>query len=222
MSINNQTNAKVNDPLELFVNQLVNRGSSGSIELKKNSKHGELIESFDINSPRVLINGRKIVVNPTNPLPYETVVYMTVTDGFVVSRQNGSLLKGWSNYGSKEFKITTEDAIGKELSGGKVISKENSWYVVISSHFNEKTLTWHERGNVLTEMENLTGESGWYIPDYYELLNYTNHLDREKIYWTNSESSSGEALILNIDKGIPYSVPMTQNHVVRAFKKVYF
>jgi hypothetical protein len=73
---NGSNQAPVFSPIVLVSNQEIKFGSSGTIELRKNSKTGELIESFDILSDKIVISAWEIIIQPTNPFPYETEIYM--------------------------------------------------------------------------------------------------------------------------------------------------
>ena len=78
---NGSNQAPVFSPIVLVSNQEIKFGSSGTIELRKNSKTGELIESFDILSDKIIISAWEIIIQPTNPFPYETEIYVLMSDG---------------------------------------------------------------------------------------------------------------------------------------------
>ena len=122
--------------------------------------------------------------------------------------------------GDKEFKFVTEDPIGKPLEGGIVISKENSWYVVISPEKSEMLLTCYEFYKAIQKTEEDTGTSGWYIPDYYEMQFYKKYLKNDELYWTNTEVDINNSYVLNNNINFPVVLSKKYSHLVRAFKKV--
>ena len=217
---NGSNQAPVFSPIVLVSNQEIKFGSSGMIELRKNSKTGELIESFDILSDKIVISAWEIIIQPTNPLPYETEIYMLMSDGFIISKINGSSFSGFAVNGNEEFKFVTENPIGKSLEGGIVISKENSWYVVISPEKSEMLLTWYEFDKAIQKTEEDTGTSGWYIPDYYEMQFYKKYLNNDELYWTNTEVDINNSYVLNNNANFPVVLSKKYSHLVRTFKKV--
>jgi len=218
----NSKQAKVTSPIVLVSNQKIAFGSSGTIELRKGSKTGELIESFDVSSDRVLISAREIIVQPSNPLPYETEIHMVMSDGFVVSAINGTSFSGFDVHGDKEFKFVTEHPIGKPLEGGIVILKENSWYVVMSPEKSEMSLTWTEFDKAIQNAEEVTGTTGWYVPGYYEMQFYQKHLKTEESYWTNTELDDNTSYSLNTNSNASVISNKSYSYLVRTFKKVNF
>jgi len=217
----NSKQANVTSPIVVITNQEV-RFNSGTLELRKGSKTGELIESFDVSSDKILISAREIIIQPSNPLPYETEVHMVMSDGFVVSTMNGSSFSGFDANGNKQFKFKTEDPIGKSLDGGVIISKENSWYVVISPEESETLTTWTEFSKAIQNTQNITGTTGWYVPGYYEMQFYKKYLKEEESYWTNTEVNSSSSYTLNTSKDTPVTSNKSNPYLVRTFKKVNF
>jgi hypothetical protein len=219
---NGQISAKVTLPIYVISNQDIVFGASGSIELRKNSKSGQLIESFDTNSDKVKISARELIIYPTNQLPYETEIYVVISDGFILSKVNGSSFSEFSLDGNKEFKFQTEDSLGNFLEGGTVISKEGGRYTIISDEKYEMNLTWYEIYKAIEKTQNDTGKNGWYVPSLYELINYKDHLKSEESYWTNTEDTSEKAYLLNINTNTPYITNKIESHLIRLFKKVNY
>jgi len=216
----NSKQAKVTSPIVLVSNQKINFGSSGTIELRKGSKTGELIESFGISNNKVLISANELIIQPSNPLPYETEIYVVMSDGFVISAVNGTSFSEFDVHGDEEFKFVTEDPIGKPLEGGIVISKEGSWYIVVSPEMSEMILTWTELNKAVQKAEEVTGTTGWYIPGYHEMQFYQKHLKNEKSYWTNTELNANTAYGLNTTSNAPMIFNKSDSYLIRTFKKV--
>lgn len=219
---NNHTEANVNSYICVISNQDITFGNSGSIELRKDSKSGEVIESFSVNSSQILISARELLIKPSNSLPYETQIYMTISDGFIVSSTNGSSFSGFDVNGDKEFKFTTENALGKYLNGGVVISKNNSQYTIVSSQKSEMKLTWHEFDKVIQKITQDTGTTGWYVPTLQELQNHKEVLKLNDFYWTSSENDTLTSYKINMNSNIPYVANKSESYLIRLFKKVNF
>ena len=217
----NAKQAKVNSPIVIISNQKF-KLNSGTIELRKHSKTGELIESFDVSSDKIRISANEIIVQPSNSLPYETEIYVVISDGFVISENNGTSFSGFDANGDKQFKFATEDPIGKSLGGGIIVSKENCWYVVISPEKSEMLCTWAEFSKVIQNTQDKTGTTGWYVPEFYEMQFYKKFLEEKKFYWTNSEVNANNSLILNTSTDTPLTSNKNYSFLVRTFKKVNF
>ena len=225
------TNKGVKLPICIFYNQKVSLGSSGTLSLRKDSRNGEIIESFEITSDRILVSARELLVYPTNQLPYETNVHVTVSDGFVVSSMNGTGFTGLEEDGDEEFYFDTESPYGKPLEGGIVVSKdEGGYYWVSSPPETEINGSWNEISNIITKVSNQTDTTGWILPtksiiksqlipnkDYWIDQDSQNNL-----YWANDEIDSNNSYYVNVNDGIPYSNNKEVFHKIRLFKKVVY
>ena len=70
-------------------NQPIILGESGTARLRKGSQFGEILEEFDVNSDRVQIRHTELVLLPEKQLPYETEIFLTMDDGFVIAERSG-------------------------------------------------------------------------------------------------------------------------------------
>jgi hypothetical protein len=229
---NGQLKAKVNAPICIVSNQSISFGSSGYLELRKESKTGDLIESFDVDSDRVKISARELLIYPTTQLPYETEIYLVISDGFIVSSVNGSSFSGFDVDGNLTYKFTTEKPyapitiefeIGDSLGGGTIISKENGIYTIISPKSAEMNLTWYEINRAIGEVQEKTKNDGWYLPSLHEMQKHVNDWkSSEELYWTGTEVDSNEAYALNMNINVPYATDKSESHLIRLFKKVNY
>lgn len=229
---NGQVDAGVNSPIFIKSNQEICLGFSGTLELRKNSKTGELIESFDVTSDRVSISAWELMIQPSNPLPYETEVYLVMNDGFIVSAVNGSSFSGFDINGDKTFKFTTEKEIilppepkpelkiGDLLDGNIIVSEVNGNFIVIAPKKSEMNLTWYEIDKAIQKTEEDTGTTGWYLPSIYELQNYKNELKSDAYYWSSTEIDLEYSYALNTNNQVPHSTNKKESHLIRLFKKV--
>jgi len=223
------TNKSIKLPICIFYNQQISLGTSGTLSLRKGSRTGEVIESFDVTSDKILVSARELFVYPTNPLPYETDVHVTVSDGFVVSSMNGSGFTGLEEDGAEEFCFGTEYPYGKPLEGGIVVAKyEGGYYWVAAPQSTEINGSWNEISNIITRVSNETGTSGWILPTKSIIQNqlFTNKqywIDPNQVndtYWTNNEIDLNHAYYIN--GSIPYSDNKNNFHKIRLFKKVVY
>jgi len=223
------TNKSIKLPICIFYNQQISLGTSGTLSLRKGSRTGEVIESFDVTSDKILVSARELFVYPTNPLPYETDVHVTVSDGFVVSSMNGSGFTGLEEDGTEEFYFGTESPYEKSLEGGIVVAKdEGGYYWVAAPQSTEINGSWNEISNIITRVSNETGTSGWILPTKSIIQNqlFTNKqywIDPNQVndtYWTNNEIDLNHAYYIN--DSIPYSDNKNNFHKIRLFKKVVY
>ena len=225
------TNKSVKLPICIFQNQQISLGSSGTLSLRKGSRTGEIIESFDVTSDNILVSARELLVYPTNPLPYETDVHVTVSDGFVVSSMNGSGFTGLEEDGTEEFYFGTESPYGKPLDGGIVVAKdEGGYYWVAAPKNTEINGSWNEISNIITRVSNETDTIGWILPTksiiQSQLIPNKNYWidqnSQNNLYWANDEIDLNHAYYVNVNDGIPYSDTKEVFHKIRLFKKVVY
>lgn len=213
---NGQVDAGVNSPIFIKSNQEICLGFSGTLQLRKDSKTGELIESFDVTSDKVSISAWELIIQPSNPLPYETEIYLVMNDGFIVSAVNGSSFSGFDVNGDKTFKFNTESFT--QLL--KVESPNNEVEIFISPEKSEMNLTWYEIYKAIQKTEEDTGTTGWYLPSIYELQNYKNKLKSDAYYWSSTEIDLEYSYALNTNNQVPHSTNKKESHLIRLFKKV--
>lgn len=223
------TNTSVNHPICVVYNQEIKFGNSGTLSLRKGSRTGEIIESFDIGSDRLLLNVTELIVYPLNPLPYETEIHVTVSDGFVVSTMNGSGFSGLEENGSEEFYFATQNALGNPLDGGTVVAKdEGGYYWVAAPENTEINGSWNEIFNIIARVSEETSTTGWHLPSLFEMQNslYANKqywaTEGSNLYWTTTEVDALNANILRINDNIPEVAVKEDFYKIRLFKKVIY
>jgi hypothetical protein len=225
------TNKSVKLPICIFYNQKISLGSSGTLSLRKGSRTGEIIESFDVTSDKISISARELFVYPTNPLPYETNVHVTVSDKFVVSSMNGSGFTGLEEDGTEEFYFNTESPYGKPLEGGIVVAKdEGGYYWVVSLQSTEINGSWNEISNIIAKVSNETGTTGWILPTKNIIQNqlstnknyWIDQNSQDNLYWVNDEIDFNHAYYINVNQGISYFDNKKSFHKIRLFKKVIY
>jgi hypothetical protein len=203
-------------------NQPILLGDSGTARLRKGSKTGEILEEFDVHSKKVSASGYELVLYPEKTLPYETEIFLTMDDGFVIAKASGEKCNFLNETSDVTFSFTTEDPIGKSLDGGTIISKNDGRYLIVSPQKAELNLFWEEREKAITHTEEVTGTSGWVIPSVSLLMNENLNVRRlwfksedSNIFWTNDDG-----LGIDMNDLIPLSINKNTLNRVRTFKFV--
>jgi hypothetical protein len=152
-------------------NQSILLGDSGTARLRRGSQTGEILEEFDVHSEKVSASARELVLYPENLLPYETEIFLTMDDGFVIAKASGEKCNFLNETSDVTFSFTTEDPIGKPLDGGIILAKNGGRYLIVSPKKAEISLFWEEREKAIAHTEEVTGTSGWFIPSVSLLIN---------------------------------------------------
>jgi hypothetical protein len=222
-TLNNEKNIEVNKKeIARIFNQPILLGDSGTARLRKGSQTGEILEEFDAHSGKVSISGCELVLYPEKIFPYETEIFLTMDDGFVIAKESGEKCNFLNETSDVTFSFTTEDPIGKTLDGGIIISKSDGRYLIVSPKKAELNLFWGEREKAVAHTEEVTGTSGWFIPSVSLLINETLNVrnlwiksEDSNIFWTNDDG-----LGIDMNDLIPIVINKNTLNRVRTFKFV--
>jgi hypothetical protein len=203
-------------------NQPILLGDSGTAKLRKGSQTGEILEEFDVHSGKVSASGSELVLYPENLLPYETEIFLTLDDGFVVAKASGEKCNFLNETSGVTFSFTTEDPIGKSLEGGIILAKSGGRYLIVAPKKAELNLFWEEREKAIAHTEEVTGTSGWFIPSLSLLINEDLNVrnlwfesEDNNIFWTNDDGYG-----IDMSDLIPLSINKNTLNRVRTFKFV--
>jgi hypothetical protein len=221
--LNKETDVKVDKKqIARMFNQLISSGTSGTARLRKGSQTGEILEEFDVNSKKVSVSGKELVLHPEKILPYETKIFLTMDDGFVVAKSSGEKCNFLNETSNITHSFTTEDPIGKSLDDGIIISKSDGRYLIASPKKAELNLFWEEREKAIAHTEEVTGTSGWFIPSLSLLINENLNVrnlwfesEDNNIFWTNDDGYG-----IDMSDLIPLSINKNTLNRVRTFKFV--
>jgi hypothetical protein len=216
-------------------NQPISLGDSGTAKLRKGSQTGEILEEFDVHSQKVSASGSELVLFPENTLPYETEIFLTMDDGFVVAKTSGEKCNFLNETSEITHSFTTrkepeivvieenpieENPIGKSLDGGIIISKSGGRYLIVSPKKAELELFWEEREKAIAHTEEVTGTSGWFVPSLNLLINEDLNVrdvwfksEDDNIFWTNDDGRG-----IDMSDLIPLSINKNTSNKVRTFK----
>jgi hypothetical protein len=221
--LNEEQNVKVDKKqIAKLFNQPILLGDSGTAKLRKGSKSGEILEEFDVHSTKVLASARELVLFPERTLPYETKIFLTMDDGFVVAKSSGEKCNFLNETSDITFIFTTEDPIGKKLDGGTILAKSGGRYLIVSPKKAELNLFWEEKEKAIAHTEEVTGTSGWFIPSLNLLMNGELNIrnlwfesEDNNIFWTNDTSFGIDMSSLS-----PLQINKNISNKVRTFKFV--
>ena len=170
--LDKENNVKVDrKQIARLFNQPILLGDSGKVKLRKGSQTGEILEEFDVHSGKVSASARELVLFPEQTLPYETEIFLTMDNGFVVAKASGEKCNFLNETSDVTFSFTTEDPIGKSLEGGIILAKSGGRYLIVSPKKAEISLFWEEKEKAIAYTEEVTGTSGWFIPSSGLLIN---------------------------------------------------
>ena len=193
--LNKEQNIKVDrKEIARLFNQPILLGNSGTARLRKGSQTGEILEEFDVHSGKVSASARELVLFPKQTLPYETEIFLTLDDGFVIAKSSGEKCNFLNETSEVTFSFTTEDPIGKSLEGGTIVAKNGGRYLIVSPKKAEISLFWEEKEKVIAYTEEVTGTSGWFIPSSGLLINEELNVrnlwfesEDNNNFWTNDD-----------------------------------
>ena len=192
-------------------NQPIILGESGTARLRKGSQNGEILEEFDVNSDKVQIRNHGLVLFPESQIPYETEVFLTMDDGFVIAERSGEKCTFLNERSNTTFSIFTGSAIGNTLDGGTVISNVGGRYLIVSPKEAELNLFWEEKEKAIAHTEKITGTRGWFIPSLSLLLNEELNIrdlwfrgEDHNAFWTSDdyEIDMSDLIVKSINKNI--------------------
>ena len=180
--LNKEQNVKVDrKEIARLFNQPILLGDSGTARLRKGSQTGEILEEFDVHSGKVSASARELVLYPEQTLPYETEIFLTMDNGFVVAKASGEKCNFLNETSDVTFSFITENSpivdeiensfVGKSLEGGIVISQVGRMCLIASPLESELNLFWGEKEKAIAYTEEVTGTSGWFIPSSGLLIN---------------------------------------------------
>jgi hypothetical protein len=203
-------------------NQPILLGDSGTARLRRGSQTGEILEEFDVHSEKVSASGCELVLYPEKLFPYETEIFLTMDDGFVIAKSSGEKCNFLNETSNVTFSFTTEDPIGKSLDGGIILAKSGGRYLIVAPKKAELNLFWEEKEKAISHTEEVTGTSGWFIPSVSLLINQNLNVrnlwfksEDSNIFWTNDDG-----LGIDMNDLIPLSINKNTINKVRTFKFV--
>ncbi len=106
--MNNKTGVSLNSTLKVMFAEEVQK-NEGKIYIKS-SLDNAIIESFDISSPNITIDGYEMTIKPTELLPVEAQLYVTIDQG-AIKDASGNIFAGISDSQIWSFKTAENPKI---------------------------------------------------------------------------------------------------------------
>jgi hypothetical protein len=219
------TNVGVNTNITLTFTNTTTRGT-GTIELRSGSVGGSVIESFDAaSSGRISVSGSDWILDPTNDLPDNTVIYPIIPNGAI---QN---YVGLNTTGADSYSFTTIDqpsTLGAAYEGGYTICMAGGTVWVVSPNTTEVSRNWYCRNDAVTTAQQVSGCTGWFVPSVGQLQNpgftcrtYWDSYS-STCYWSSTERLSLNAWGVYFSDGTAPPVNKSTVHCIRAFRCVTY
>lgn len=137
--LNGATNVSTTTVLEITMSELVNKGPSGSVTIKK-YLDSSVVEVIPVGSSQVTMVGALVTIVPTLPLLSNTQYYVEVSAGAFVD-QSGNQFAGIS--GSATWAFSTGNASPVIISGVLITASATSAIVAFNTNVNAlSTISW--------------------------------------------------------------------------------
>ena len=155
------TGVDVNSNIVFTFNKNV-RAGTGTITLRVGSAGGTIIESYDVaSSPRLTFSSNTLTINPTNDLIFNTNYYVVIPDGAV---------GGYAGTSTYNF-TTLNPTLGSSFEGGTLICKSGGVLWVVAPTSAQVTRFWVSRSDANTRAQQVSGCTGWFVPDNNQVQN---------------------------------------------------
>jgi len=174
------TNVEPNTNIVITFNQFVQKGT-GDITLRDGSAGGTILQTIDVTSTSVTINGSVVTIDPPSLLPFDTNVFVVVdADAFDSFGGNSPLIDTYN------FTVPPLE-LGDAYEGGYLICEASSVRWVVAPSSAEVSRNWYCRNNANTRAQQVSGCTGWFVPTCGQLQNPGANC---RTYW-DSYSSTG-------------------------------
>ena len=165
------TDQSISTNIVITFSENITKGS-GNITLRAgNPSTGTVRQTIDVTTGAVSVSGTQATINPPSDLEYEEDTYVVVDAG-CFRNADGDVASG--NAVINTYNFTTESdlpPLGTATEGGYFIcaSSSNMWIVAPSS--SEVQRDWYNRNDGITRAQQVSGCSGWFIPNCSQLKN---------------------------------------------------
>ena len=168
---------------DLFVSKATTGiGTTANITLRNSSGIGTIIETIGVTSTSVTISGKTATIDPPNPIPPDTNVYVVIDEGAFASTnspQSKSSLLDTYNFTTRSL------LLGDDYEGGVFICQASGTRWVISPDSAEVSRDFYGQVDADTRAQQVSGCTGWFVPTAGQLQNpgYTC-----RTYWNYSST----------------------------------
>jgi len=226
---NGETNVGVDTNITISFTNVPARGT-GTIELKEGSVDGPIIESFDAAaSGQISVSGNDWILAPSSNLGYSTSIHPIIPNGAIVSYTGINTVGAALTY---SFETEGLPPLGSAFEGGYLVCTAGGTAWVVAPSSSQVTRDWYNRGNANTRAQQVTGCTGWFVPNCTQLktLGYPcrNYWDAKPtgpavVVWSNTPASPSTAWSHRIDfNGNQQHDKGTSSASARSFRTVTY
>ena len=227
------TGQSVSTNIVITFSENITKGS-GNITIRSGSASGTAQQTISVSSGSVSVSGTQATINPPSDLAYETDTYIVVDSG-CFRNADGDVASGNATINTYNFTTETDiPPLGDAFEGGYLICTGGSSAWIVSPTASTVCRTWHSRYNAVSQAQNCTGCSGWFVPSCSQLKNpgfqcrtYWPETPNG-FFWSNSTGNSAPdnswamRLYVNTLGTAPYDGPRWASFCVRAFRTVTY
>ena len=200
---------------------------SGNITIRSGSASGSALQTIDVTSGAVSVSVTQATINPPSDLAFITDQYIVVDAG-CFRNSDGDVASGNAIINTYNFTTETDLQLGDAFEGGYLICCSSSVYWIVASSSAEVSRSWYQRNNAATRAQQVSGCSGWFVPDWRQLHNpgYECRTNWDSIcnawYWSDDSFNSYSALAEYMGSAQITNLHKTDIRCVRAFRCVTY
>jgi hypothetical protein len=203
--------------------QTISKGT-GNITLRNSSGIGTVIETIDVTSGVVSISGTVLTINPVNPLPLNTDVYVVIDAGAILGLTTTSTSSLLNTY---NFTTEIVPQLGDPYEGGTLICCASPVRWVAAPRSSEVSRNFYSRHDAGATAQQVSGCTGWFIPSNFQLQNPGYNCRSywsvsSTNYWSGTEQYGCTGWAVSLTGGNIFCCWGTTSLCVRAFRCVTY
>jgi hypothetical protein len=227
---NGATNVAITTSIVLTFNQAVGVATTGFAYIRSVSAGGTTLQTLGVGNIQSIPNG--ISINVTT-LPILTAIFPVIPAGFIKSTSGNFI--GLNTTGASSYSYTTRAvALGDAFGGGYWICAANPVKWIVAPSSSEVARLWASIGDANTRAQQVSGCTGWFIPDQGQLQNpgytcktYWDSPIPTGNYWSSSTWFTNTNCVVRMGDGFAYAAGGNENatrscFLVRAFRCVVY
>jgi hypothetical protein len=200
-------------------------GTTGTVTLRRDSSTGTILQSTDIDSPLISVEGTIFKLN----LNDNTNFYVGHELFLVIPETALENFQGLNVAGGPSYSFTTVNLpTGSSFGGGFLICRSGGLRWIVSPSSAEVSRTWFVASNANTTAQQVSGCTGWFVPTISQLQNpgFTCRSFWDSFsstnYWSSTEFNGTSACNVRFDTGNAITYLKTISRCVRAFRCVTY
>jgi hypothetical protein len=203
-------------------------GTTGTITVRRDSSTGTILQSTDITSPLISIEGTIFKLNLNVNVNFYTglEIFLVIPETALENFQ-GLNVSGGPSYSFTS--INLPPLFGTSFEGGFLICRSGGVRWIVAPNTAEVSRTWYGINDANARAQQVSGCTGWFVPTITQLQNpgYTCRTFWDSFsstnYWSSTESNITSACNVNFATGIVCGYGgKTTTRCVRAFRCVTY